>query len=216
MTNEQSSNALPASPSPSNSTHSNHEDINSISPVEKNSKHNLYSTINTSHADDSTCSSASLSPVSEDVKVNKLKREREVSTESTERLSPPSKTVKMGYSIMNLLSSDKIETKTKCHPQSNKENNSSPPPAQAPDSHALPSQQSQNLNPFLLNPFLAAAAAAANQANPSANPLLNNISNFALLSNLKQQNPNELWPWLTNMAALSALYGLDSEFYFKK
>lgn len=92
------------------------------------------------------------------------------------------------------------------------------------------------MNPFLLSPFLAAfAAAAQNQQQQNNHPnqqqqqqqqsLLNNISNLAMLSNFnggvgvvptpnggKQQQiqQNELWPWF-NMAAMSALYGFDSE-----
>lgn len=60
--------------------------------------------------------------------------------------------------------------------------------------HASPPSQ---LNQFLLNPFLAAAAAqsfAGGNAKPAAS--------------------NEIWPWI-NMAALSALYGnFDSKFSF--
>ena len=84
-----------------------------------------------------------------------------------------------------------------------------------------------NFNSFLLSPILAAAAAAAQSGgNSSQQPhasLLNNISNLAFLSGLNNlnggaqslnkpptANPSDLWPWF-NMAAVSALYGLDSK-----
>ena len=65
------------------------------------------------------------------------------------------------------------------------------------------------MNPFMMNPFLAAAAAASLNGNPNSNGLLNNISNLAMFSNfnngqMKSQQEN-FWPWL-NMAAMSALY----------
>ena len=87
------------------------------------------------------------------------------------------------------------------------------------------------INPFLMNPFLAAAAAAAAQTSGQSgnqmsgqmnahSSLLNNISNLAFLSNLNALGPahlanankqgNEFWPWL-NMAAMSAFYGMDSK-----
>lgn len=183
--------------------------------------------------------------VNEDVKPS-LKRARDNSTETNTTndndsvQAPPTKSAKMAYSIMNILA-EKETTKI-----SNKENSSSSPispsPATSsvfrPNSPSLPAQSfiqqqaaaaATGLNPFFLNPFLAFAAQAAssNGASPSvlgSPSLLNNISNLALLSNLNNQNskqqvgnngnPADLW-WF-NMAAMSALYGLDSKgsFFF--
>ena len=94
---------------------------------------------------------------------------------------------KLSYSIMNILSNS---------------NKSTPPPTKAQklsnENNFLPTQNS-NINQFLLNPFLAAAAAA---------------QSFALQNNATKTNSqaNELWPWL-NMAAVSALYGFDSKYF---
>ena len=158
----------------------------------------------------SPASSTSVSPIPVDN--IKLKRQREDSCERDENRNspnpPPCKTAKMGYSIMNLLAKDKKETKTSV---ANKENNlDSHPVSPAPvNTDSNPTVNQNPMNQFFLNPFLAAAAAAASNQNGQSN-LLNNISNLAMLS--KGQSP-EMWPWF-NMAAMSALYGLDSKFSF--
>lgn len=124
---------------------------------------------------------------------------------------PPVKQAKLGYSIMNILSTT---SKTKSN---NKENVDGDESAEVGETVAAQQTPPAQLNPFLFNPFLAAFSAVAQQHNPTAaaalqqQSLLNNISNLAMLSNMnppaKQQG--EFWPWL-NMAAMSALYGLDS------
>ena len=98
----------------------------------------------------------------------------------------------------------------------------------ASSSSSATNPMANNFNSFLLSPILAAAAAAAQSGgNSSQQPnhasLLNNISNLAFLSGLNNlnggaqslnkpptANPSDLWPWF-NMAAVSALYGLDSK-----
>lgn len=211
----------------------------------------------------SVCSSHTIQE-NQDTKHKHLKRPRDNSTDTQSSLNdfnnketisrsspvpPPCKAAKMGYSIMNLLAKDKKENSNKENSVESIHSTSTPLPEQNVlgldvQSFGNPMfPQHQSMNPFLMNPFLAAAAAAAAHANngssqtqngnPLTNPsLLNNISNFALLSNLnmsaanssqiqnqnlnlkqQQQNSNEFWPWF-NMAAMSALYGLDSELFF--
>lgn len=122
---------------------------------------------------------------------NTLKRTREASCErptssesSVNADQPPAK--KVSYSIMNILGKNKekestSEKKHQPHLQST-----------APDISAFIQQQlsgASGINQFMMNPFLAAAAALSNQQNNS--------------------NQNQL-PWL-NMAAMSSLYGLESK-----
>ena len=151
-------------------------------------------------------------------KRSSLKRTRSPSPSQTN----PSKQAKLGYSIMNILSGEKKE-KSGVKSTNNKENTEVDETSDEPSPNLLQSplqsqQQPANpLNPFLLNPFLAAFSSLAAQNSASAvlqqqQSLLNNISNLAMLSNLngtQKQQQNEFWPWL-NMAAMSALYGLDS------
>ena len=151
-------------------------------------------------------------------KRSSLKRTRSPSPSQTN----PSKQAKLGYSIMNILSGEKKE-KSGIKSTNNKENTEIDEASDEPSPNLLQSPLSQQqqpanpLNPFLLNPFLAAFSSLAAQNSASAalqqqQSLLNNISNLAMLSNLngtQKQQQNEFWPWL-NMAAMSALYGLDS------
>ncbi|CAF0753717.1 unnamed protein product [Brachionus calyciflorus] len=150
-----------------------------------------------SHSQMTPTSSTCVSPVTF-VDTNRHKRQRDDSCEKDETSSssnqPPCKTAKMGYSIMNLLGKDVKD-------KDNKENDLESRPISPPQVNPAPLNQ-QNLNPFLLNPFFAAAAAAAQNGQSN---LLSNISNLAMLS---KNQPQEMWPWF-NMAAMSALYGLD-------
>ncbi len=157
---------------------------------------------------------------------------------------PPTKNAKFTYSIMNILGENENKSNEKESKESatitKASRSRSSSPLQSPNSSSalsispsasassnlylqnLPNQSSfsssansqHSMNPFLLNPFLAAAAAASG-GNPLASltslpsSLLNNISNMAFMSNSKNQS--ELWPWF-NMAAMSAMYNFDSKF----
>lgn len=154
---------------------------------------------------------------------------RNLSTSSSPQ-PPPTKTAKTSsssYSIMNLLGKESASGSSSSTVRLNKENSEErahSPVAQLPyqfgqpDFSALLQQQAAaaaaaangaQLNPFMMNPFLAAAAAlqnSAGQAGAQTTPnLLNNISNLAMLSNLNSKSEGQFWPWL-NMAAMSALY----------
>lgn len=146
----------------------------------------------------------SVSPIASPVAATQneaLKRHREESCDAEETSTmPPSKSAKMAYSIMNILAKDKKDPKLNVANKENSLENGSTSPAPSSTDN-----QAQSINPFFLNPFFAAAAAAASQ--PGQTNLLNNISNLAMLS--KNQS-TEMWPWF-NMAAMSALYGLDSK-----
>ena len=162
----------------------------------------------------------------------------------------------MGYSIMNILGGKEkkeansvgVSSSDASSYTSNKDNagevSSSQSPSPVSSSPTMPSpllansllqqqlaaaanSQANSFNPFMLNPFLAAAAAQAAQGanNGAASPaFLNNLallSNFGLSQNnqgpnglkqqQQQQNPVDFWPWLG--LSMSALYGLDSEYF---
>lgn len=185
--------------------------------------------------------------------VNSLKRNRDSSLENSSLSSavesdldrrnlstssspqPPTKTAKTSaYSIMNILGKESNKTLNK---ENSEDSRPHTPTSQAmnlfnnqPDfallQQHLMANNGSNMNPFMMNPFLAAAA-ALNQNQQSSGQqttsLLNNISNLAMLSNLNGSNKQQqsqaenFWPWL-NMAAMSALYNaggtsnVDSKF----
>ena len=138
----------------------------------------------------SKSSTSSISPISnhfDEPKAN-LKRSRDTSYESTVDLlapkscsspqPPPAKAAKVSYSIMNILGKESSESSSQKMP---------------PNPSDLSAFIQHSNNPFLMNPFLAAAAAYNQQP--------------------QQQHQQSQMPWL-NMAAMSALYGLDSKFFF--
>lgn len=233
------------------SPHQSHRD-GDVKRLESAGKSKALNCMTSDSDENSASTSSSISPISassdigHDAKSGALKRNRESSLESAiisghssdvrnHSASPPSKSAKVSsssYSIMNILgngnqvkSFSNKENSAECSEVSSK---SLSPESQLENANGQ--QMSSTINPFLMNPFLAAAAAAAAQASgqPSGqmngpmnaqSSLLNNISNLALLSNLNAMGPAnlanagkqaEFWPWL-NMAAVSALYGMDSK-----
>ena len=150
---------------------------------------------NSNSSASSKSSTSSISPISSHFDEPKatLKRSRDSSSESTVDLlapkscsspqPPPAKTAKVSYSIMNILGKESNESASQKLPQ-----NLAPP-----NPSDLSAFMQHSNNPFIMNPFLAAAA-AYNQQQP-------------------HQQQSQM-PWL-NMAAMSALYGLsDSKFIY--